>query len=260
MILTGQNACRYAAHRAVPLREHETGLVLVHFDADAPSASSPFLKAHKAPMQALDSGRKMYCETLRAAATLFQQADMLGDLPTLCKTWRCAWVRELEAAYEDSIMSANEAFGPAGAHRDLESRGDYKPCWHLYKFLKIGAKANIDDPKGAGLATRTSSSGCKLHKKGMEDAAKKYVDTVNDDELREKLAENPSQNIPDIPVGLRIPDGNVRDQNLGMHVFQMEEWVSFKHQVSSYGRYWSSTGEQSGRRDGAGVDVQADAL
>ena len=37
MMLTGQNACRYAAHRAVPLREHETiALVLVHFDADAP--------------------------------------------------------------------------------------------------------------------------------------------------------------------------------------------------------------------------------
>ena len=71
-------------------------------------------------MQALDSGRKMYCETLRAAATLFQQADMLGELPpTLCKTYEVR-SRELEAAYEDSIMSANEAFwGRAGAHRDL---------------------------------------------------------------------------------------------------------------------------------------------
>lgn len=241
MMLTGRNACRYAAHRAVPLREHETiALVLVHFDADAPSASSPFLKAHKVPMQALDSGRKMYCETLRAAATLFQQADMLGELPpTLCKTYEVR-SRELEAAYEDSIMSANEAFwGRLVRIETSESRGDYKLCArHLWKYLKIGAKATIDDPKGGKLAHENVFIGQLFHKKGMEDAAKKYVDTVNDDELREKLAENPSQNIADVPVGLRIPDGNVRDQDLGMHVFQMEwDWVSFKHQVSSYGRY-----------------------
>lgn len=241
MMLTNQNACRYAAHRAVPLREHETiALVLVHYDADVASASSPCVKAHKVPMEALDTGRKMYCEILRAAATLFQQAGMLGELPpTLHKTYEVR-SRELETAYEDALMSANEAFwGQLVRIETAEARADYKLCArHIWTYLKIGAKTTINDPKGGKLAHENVFIGALFHKKGMEDATKKYVDAVNDDELRQKLDEKPGQNPRDIPVGLRIPDGNVRDQNLGLHVFQMEwEWVSLNHQVSSYGRY-----------------------
>jgi len=244
MMLTGQNACRYAARRAVPLRDNENiALVLVRLDLDAAEDDAPrqfaFHKAHKVPIPALDSGRKMYCETLRAAAMLFQQAGILSELPpTLHKTYEVR-SRELETAYEDSIMSANEAFWAQMVRVDTaEARADYKLCGrHLLTYLKIGAHLHVNEPGKGGLTHPDVFIGALQHKKGMEDAAKKYVESANEEELRQELAKNPGQDPAVIPVGLRIPD-NVRDQNLGLHVFQMEwEWVSFKHQVSSYGRY-----------------------
>tara|TARA_B100000963_G_scaffold169225_1_gene147102 strand:- start:3890 stop:6262 length:2373 start_codon:yes stop_codon:yes gene_type:complete len=256
MMLTGQNACRYAARRVVPLHEDEDiALVLVRVDMDVAEDGTPhrWLKAHKVPMQALDAGRKMYCETLRAAAMLFQQAGLLSELPpTLCKTYEVR-SRELESAYEDSVMSANEAFWAQLVRVDTtEARADYKLCGrHIMTYLKIGAKCMVDDPNKAGLAHENVFIGALQHKKGMEDAAKKYVDTANDEELRQKLAESPGRNPEDVPVGLRVPDGNVRDQNLGFHIFQMEwEWVSFKHQVSSYGRYCAPGQMVSTQADG----------
>jgi hypothetical protein len=236
MLLTGQNACRYAARYNVGLREHEAlALALVHWDEPLND-----LKAHKVPMQALDTGRKMYCETLRAAATLFQQAGIPSELPaTLYKTYEVR-SRELETAFEDSMMSANEAFWAQTVRIETaEARADYKLCGrHILTYLKIGAHCTINDPKGGGLVHENVFIGALLNKKGVEDAAKKYVDSVTDDELRQKLAENPFQNPGNVAVGLRIPDGNVRDESLGLHVFQMEwDWVSMKKQVSSYGRY-----------------------
>ena len=236
MMLTGQNACRYAARYNVGLRDHdEIDLVLVHWDGALNE-----LQAHKVPMQALDSGRKMYCETLRASATLFQKAGIPSELPaTLCKTYEVR-SRELNTAFEDSIMSANEAFWAQMVRIETaEARADYKLCGrHLMTYLKIGAHRMVNDPNQGGLAHEHVFIGGLLHKKGEEDAAKRYVDSVTDDELRQELARNPGLNPGNIPVGLRIPDGNVRDQNIGLHIFQMEwDWVSMKHQVSSYGRY-----------------------
>jgi hypothetical protein len=249
MMLTGPNACRYAAHRSNPLRENENvALVLVHYDEPHKG-----VKAHKVPMQALDAGRKMYCETLRSAATLFQQAGILNELPpTLCKTYEVR-SRELESAYEDSVMSANEAFWAQLVRVDTtEARTDYKLCGrHILTYLKIGAKTQVDDPRGGGLAHENVFIGALQNKKGMEDAAKKYLDTVNDDELRQKMAEHPGRKPEEIAVGLRIPDGNVMDEALGLHVFQMEwEWVSMKHQVSSYGRYCAPGQMVSTQNDG----------
>lgn len=256
MMLTGQNACRYAAHRTNPLRDNEDiALILVRVDMETAEegTSHRWLKAHKAPMQALDAGRKMYCEVLRTAATLFQQAGITGEFPpTLCKTYEVR-SRELESAYEDSVMSANEAFWAQLVRVDTtEARADYKLCGrHILTYLKIGAKTQVDDPRGGGLAHENVFIGALQNKKGMEDAAKKYVDSANDDELRQKMAEHPGRNPEELPVGLRIPDGNVRDEALGLHVFQMEwEWVSMKHQVSSYGRYCAPGQMVSAQNDG----------
>lgn len=251
-VLTGRNAMLYSHWHRVSFREDEhIALVLVHARDCGQHAE---IVAHKVQMSAPDTGRKMYCQVTKKIAELFVNAGIADEqVPcTLLLPYNVS-SDDLANAYEESMMSTNEAFWKQLVRIEANVPMDYKLCArHVVKWLKIGAKDVVDNSR-TKLADENVFIGGLLHKKGQEEATQRFLDEVLMDEYSDALAKDPHKNPSDIFTGLRFPDRNINDHELGLHILEMGwEWHSLKHQLSSFGRI-AAPGAPVCGKDGAMV-------
>lgn len=235
-VLTGRNAIQYSHSHHVSLREHEhIALVLVHVHDLGQMAE---VVATKVDVTATDTGRKMYCQLRKKIAELFEKADIANEhVPCSLFLPYHVGSADLKNAFEESMMSTNEAFWKQLVRIEANVSMDYKLCArHVVKWLKIGAK-EVVNRSPLGIADENVFIGGLFHKKGQEEATKRFLDEVLLDEYNDARVRDPNKNPNDICTGLRFPDRNINDHELGLHILEMGwEWHSLKDQLSSFGR------------------------
>ena len=166
-VLTGRNAIQYSHSHHVSLREHEhIALVLVHVHDLGQMAE---VVATKVDVTATDTGRKMYCQLRKKIAELFEKADIANEhVPCSLFLPYHVGSADLKNAFEESMMSTNEAFWKQLVRIEANVSMDYKLCArHVVKWLKIGAK-EVVNRSPLGIADENVFIGGLFHKKGQE--------------------------------------------------------------------------------------------
>jgi len=231
-VLTNRNACRYASAHSVGLREDEhVALILVHVNEEGETV------AHKEVLNASFASEKIaYCAIRGATATLFRNAGIADETPPSLFRANNVRTRDVVNAYEDSLQSTNDEFWGQLVSLEAVEGMDYKLCAsHVHTYLKIAERGVAHSPQG--LTNQDVYFGALLHKKGQEQATEQFLMEVLTHEYMTEIMHHPNKTRNEVYVGLRHPDRDARERNLGLHIFEVQwEHYPLKNKLSSFGR------------------------
>jgi len=242
-ILADRDASRYSYARGGASIGAPRELALVYVGEGEEGKKE--LRMVKTEVPYKDTGKKVYRALEKTIATLFQEAKL--QQPAALMKAREVHNEQVNGAYVAARQSVNDAFFEKLCIASPAPGVDFTFSFqHMRAFLKLAPHWVTKTPEG--LAHRGVTFGMLFYKSGQHAAALDYATK----EMRKQRSEQPSAPW-DWPFGLRFPDAQTAEMNIGLHVLSMGcDSVSVKGEYSCFGLL-ASPGERVAFFDGAMV-------
>jgi len=225
-VLADRDAARYSYVRGGASMGEARELALVYVGEG--EGGNKELRMVKTEVPYKDTGKKVYRVLEKTIAALFQEAKL--QQPAVLMKSREVHNEQVNGAYVAARQSVNDAFFGNLSVASPAPSIDYTLSFqHQRTFLKIAPHWVTKTPEG--LAHRGVCFGMLFSKSGQHAATLDYVTK----EMRKQRSDQPSAPW-DWPFGLRFPDAQTAEKNMGLHVFSVAcDAVSVKGQYSCFG-------------------------